>query len=141
MASSFKFARRQHVDGTDIVVTLPGKLSDKRREYLKTHKALIIKALLAANDPPIMVEYLAPSGRKMVVPAESQQCADFIREMNPKPGAFACADCLHATITRGVGRCRIGTCPACLPADFRLRMGSHQPQDHLIASSNLMSRR
>ena len=70
------------VDGDDIIVTPPGKLSDQQRDYLRAHKPEIISALRAsetlldseggndlppANDDRVLVhvpEYRAQSGKR-----------------------------------------------------------------------------
>jgi hypothetical protein len=38
------------VDGDDIIVTPPGKLSDQQRDYLRAHKPEIISALRASDS-------------------------------------------------------------------------------------------
>lgn len=44
-AAGFRLA----VDGPDLVVSPPGRLNEKQRRYIKTHKPEIIKALLGAS--------------------------------------------------------------------------------------------
>jgi len=70
-----------------LIVEPASKLSDTQREWIRQHKAALLKALTAANDEPIRVEVWTPSGVMMTVTADSPEHAEWLRRMNPPTNA------------------------------------------------------
>ena len=112
-------------DGSDIVVTPAGRLTDPQKQWIRRHKDELLEVLRqpgrliddqggndlpAANDQanPITLQVWTPAGDPVRVKARDQDHADFIKRMNPGPGMVRCADCQHATISAGIARCQAG---------------------------------
>ena len=73
------------VDGSDIVVSPSGRLTDPQRQFIREHKQDILAALTAANDGQILVQAWTPNGDMLVVEARDQAHAEWIQRMNPAP--------------------------------------------------------
>jgi len=86
---------RLSVDGPDLIIKPPGKLSPAQRQYIVDHKVEIMAALLdaapagndhrAANDDKVLVAAWTPAGNPVEFLADNQDHADWIIRMNPKP--------------------------------------------------------
>ncbi len=112
----------------NLAISPASNLNDRQREFIRSQKAELLSALRSsetsldadggndlkpANDAPapIMIECWTPRGDHRVVRADSEEHADWIREMNPPPATsdrVTCESCRHAAINAGIARCNVG---------------------------------
>jgi hypothetical protein len=80
------------LSGDTFTVSPASRLTPEQREFLKAHKAEIVKELAAsdttepapAHDPQ-RVQIWTPSGTPMTTRANDAEHAEWLRKMNPKP--------------------------------------------------------
>jgi len=68
------------LQGDSFIVTPSSSLNNKQREFLKAHKAEIIKEL-QTNDLTVVI--FTPAGNALVVEARDKEHAEFLKRMNP----------------------------------------------------------
>ncbi|EIC31053.1 hypothetical protein [Methylomicrobium album] len=80
------------LSGDTFTVSPASRLTPEQREFLKAHKAEIVKELSASDttEPapatdPLMVEIWTPSGTPMTTRARDAEHAAWLRQMNPRP--------------------------------------------------------
>jgi hypothetical protein len=78
------------LSGDSFTVCPASSLTTEQRDFLKTHKAEIIRELEASNaaataSDPLLVEVWTPSGTPLMVRADNADHAAWLQRMNPKP--------------------------------------------------------
>jgi hypothetical protein len=78
------------LSGDTFTVSPASRLTTEQREFLKTHKAEIVKELSASGTAapapdPLLVEVWTPSGASMTTRANDAEHAARLQRMNPKP--------------------------------------------------------
>ena len=112
----------------NLAISPASNLNDSQRDFIRSHKAELLSALRSsetslddeggndlkpANDAPapILAECWTPMGDRHLVPADSEEHAAWIRQMNPPPPTnrrVTCESCRHASIQSGIARCTAG---------------------------------
>jgi hypothetical protein len=78
------------LSGDTFTVSPASRLTPEQREFLKAHKAEIVKELAASDttEPatdPLLITVYTPSGTPMTTRARDADHADRLQRMNPKP--------------------------------------------------------
>jgi len=82
------------IKGESLGVAPSGNLTETQREFLKSHKAQIVKELQEQikwieisepNHDALVVTVYTPAGNALEVEARDEEHAEFLQRMNPKP--------------------------------------------------------
>jgi hypothetical protein len=80
------------LSGDTFTVSPASRLTPEQREFMKAHKAEIVKELSASDttEPapatdPLLITVYTPSGTPMTTRARDAEHAEWLRRMNPKP--------------------------------------------------------